>query len=55
LPGGRNIMWSSDYPHGDTTWPNSRESIERSLEGVSAEDRRAIVGGNAKRLYGLGS
>jgi predicted TIM-barrel fold metal-dependent hydrolase len=55
LPGGRNIMWSSDYPHGDTTWPNSRESIERSLEGVSAEERRAIVGGNAKRLYGLGS
>jgi uncharacterized protein len=48
-----NIMWSSDYPHTDTTWPNSRQYLERSFEGVGDEDRRKILAGNAARLYKL--
>jgi len=51
--GVENIMWSSDYPHTDTTWPNSREYIDRNFEGVGEEDRHQIVAGNAARLYHL--
>jgi predicted TIM-barrel fold metal-dependent hydrolase len=53
LKGGRNIMWSSDYPHSSTTWPNSREARERSLKGVPEEEAYRIVAGNALRLYRL--
>ncbi len=48
-----NLMWSSDYPHTDTTFPNSRKYIEETFEGVPAEDRHKIVAGNAAKLYRL--
>ena len=48
-----NIMWSSDYPHTVSTWPNSREIVERDLRGVPEEEKQKIVRGNAARLYGF--
>jgi predicted TIM-barrel fold metal-dependent hydrolase len=46
-------MWATDYPHPDSTWPESQRVIREHFEGVDADDMRAIVGGNAARLYGL--
>jgi predicted TIM-barrel fold metal-dependent hydrolase len=54
-PGGRNIMWSSDYPHSETTFPNSREVIARDFVGVPEDDVRMIVSERARRLYAVGS
>ncbi len=51
--GVSQLMWASDYPHSDSTWPHSQQVIERDFKGISAEDLNAIVGGNAARLYGL--
>ncbi|MGO9057698.1 MAG: amidohydrolase family protein [Candidatus Binataceae bacterium] len=48
-----NIMWSSDYPHTDTTWPNSRKYIEDTFQGVNEEDRHKMLVGNAVKLYKL--
>jgi predicted TIM-barrel fold metal-dependent hydrolase len=53
LPGGRNIMWSTDYPHSESTWPNSVGTIERLFKDVPAEDTYRIVCGTAKELYGI--
>jgi uncharacterized protein len=53
LIGTDNIMWSSDYPHSDSTWPHSREVIAKDFEGVSEADRRKILADNAVGLYGL--
>ncbi|HZR80879.1 MAG TPA: amidohydrolase family protein [Candidatus Binatia bacterium] len=47
------LMWASDYPHGDSTWPRSREVIARDLGDVPDDERRAIVCGNVARLYGI--
>jgi len=50
--GASNVMWASDYPHGDSTWPRSREAIaESALSRLDAGDRRKIVCDNAARLY----
>lgn len=53
LPGGRNIMWSSDYPHSETTFPNSRQVILRDFEGIPADDVRDIICNTARGLFGL--
>ena len=47
------IMWSSDYPHGDSTFPNSREVIEEHMQGVPLAEQRMILHDNAKRTYGF--
>ena len=47
------LMWGSDYPHDEGTFPHSREVIERTFSGISQEDKEKIVGRNAARLYGI--
>lgn len=51
--GVKNCMWSSDFPHGNTTWPNSREVIERDLGGLDPTARRALLRDNVLDLYHL--
>jgi predicted TIM-barrel fold metal-dependent hydrolase len=51
--GADNLMWSSDYPHTDTTWPKSRESIAHDFEGVSQADLVKMTYTNAAKLYGF--
>ncbi len=48
-----NILWSTDYPHPVTSWPDSKSLIERSFAGVPAEEREAILSGNAARVWNL--
>jgi len=55
LPGAKNIMWSSDYPHSETTFPRSREVILRDFKGIPDADTRNIICHTAKKLYGLES
>jgi predicted TIM-barrel fold metal-dependent hydrolase len=47
------LMWASDYPHSDSTWPHSLKVIERDFAGVPESDLRAIVADNAAALYSL--
>lgn len=53
MPGAGNIMWSSDYPHSETTFPNSMDKIEELFAGVPEADKNMIIGGRAKILYNL--
>jgi predicted TIM-barrel fold metal-dependent hydrolase len=48
-----NIMWSTDYPHSDSTWPHSRQALAEHFEGVPPDERALIAGGNAAALYRL--
>ena len=52
--GVKSLMWASDFPHSDSTWPNSRQVIARDFEGVPDDERRMMVADNAAALYGLG-
>ena len=48
------LMWGSDYPHDEGTFPHSREVIARTFKDTPDEETRKIVGGNAAALYGFG-
>jgi predicted TIM-barrel fold metal-dependent hydrolase len=54
LIGLEGIMFGSDYPHTETTFPRSREIMAQRLEGVPEDEQRKIVFDNANALYGLG-
>jgi predicted TIM-barrel fold metal-dependent hydrolase len=45
------LMWSSDYPHGGSDWPNSIRSIHADYSDVPVQERDLILSGNAQRLY----
>ena len=47
------LLWGSDYPHDEGSFPHSQEVIARTFEGLSDEDREKIVFGNAARIYGF--
>jgi predicted TIM-barrel fold metal-dependent hydrolase len=53
LFGENNYMWASDYPHSDSTWPNSRDIIKRNFGSLPAAVTHKIVCENVARLYGL--
>lgn len=50
--GVENMLWSSDYPHHGNDWPYSRRLVADMLYGVPTEERRLMVGGNARRIFG---
>ncbi len=47
------LLWASDYPHPEGTWPHTRETLERIFAGVDPAERALITGGTTARLYGL--
>jgi predicted TIM-barrel fold metal-dependent hydrolase len=49
--GVENIVFESDYPHGDGTWPDTQEVMRKALGHLPAEEIRMIAHENAARLY----
>ncbi len=47
------IMWGSDYPHAEGTWPRTRETLAQVFCNVPEAELDAMLGGNAARLYGF--
>lgn len=47
------LMWASDYPHEDSTWPDSRAVLAQNLAGVPAEEAALIARKNVLSVYNL--
>ena len=47
------IMWGSDYPHPEGTWPHTKRRIHDTFSEVPEEEVRAMLGGTAAKLYGF--
>jgi predicted TIM-barrel fold metal-dependent hydrolase len=45
------ITWEADYPHSDSTWPQSPERLMKSLPGVPDDEINAMTHENAMRHY----
>jgi hypothetical protein len=54
LPGAKNIMWSTDYPHSETTFPESNKWIDRLFAGLSEADKHMIISERARRFFRVG-
>ena len=47
------MMWGSDYPHSESTFPQSRKILAEILAAVPEDEQAKIVGGNTARVYGF--
>ncbi|MCZ6887387.1 MAG: amidohydrolase family protein [Gammaproteobacteria bacterium] len=53
LIGVDNLMWGSDYPHVDSTWPCSLDVLDEIFVDVPDDERAKITRENVKALYGV--
>ena len=51
--GAGSLLWGSDYPPDQGTFPNSQAVIERTFANITAQEKHQIVYDNAARLYGF--
>jgi len=51
--GEDRIVWASDYPHLDASFPGVVDELEEQLAKLPADARDKVRGGNARRLYDL--
>jgi predicted TIM-barrel fold metal-dependent hydrolase len=49
--GVENILVEVDYPHGDTTWPDTQHAIQQTWGHVPPGELRAMCCENAARLF----
>jgi len=48
-----HLLWSTDYPHSGSDWPDSRITIERVFRGVPLADVKKMLHDNCRDLYGV--
>lgn len=51
--GINNIMWGTDYPHPEGSWPKTREKLTTYMRGMPDQEISAILGTNALDCYSL--
>lgn len=51
--GVERIMWGSDYPHLEGSYPYTTEALRITFAGVDQSEVAAMLAGNAARLYGF--
>jgi predicted TIM-barrel fold metal-dependent hydrolase len=53
LPGANNVMWGSDYPHAEGTFPISRKLTDDLFAGLNVSEavKRDVLGLNAAKLF----
>jgi predicted TIM-barrel fold metal-dependent hydrolase len=53
--GTDRVMWSTDFPHNESTYGYSGESLASVVDAVGVDAAVGIVGGNVERYLGLSS
>jgi predicted TIM-barrel fold metal-dependent hydrolase len=48
-----NLMWGSDFPHPEGSWPVTREQMLETFHGLPEDEIAAMLGGNAAEWYGF--
>jgi predicted TIM-barrel fold metal-dependent hydrolase len=53
--GVRCLMWGSDFPHPEGSWPHTAERLGDSFRGLPEDELVRMLGGNAADFYGFDS
>ena len=53
LVGADRIVWGTDYPHPDCTFPGMVKELRDNIAELATDDQARILGQNAVALYGL--
>ncbi|MBM3672242.1 MAG: amidohydrolase [Actinobacteria bacterium] len=53
IGGASHIMWGSDYPHSEGTFPFSEEGIRKTFAGLDAVEVQRMLAGTAAEVYGF--
>jgi hypothetical protein len=48
-----HVMWGSDYPHREGSYPFSRQALRAAFATASPDELRQVLAVNAARVYGL--
>ena len=51
--GPQQMMWGSDYPHPEGSWPHTGTSLIESFKGLPVTDVEEMLGKNALDFYGF--
>jgi len=49
----QRVMWATDFPHSDGTYPHSQHVMHDVTEGMSVSERTDVLFNNAADLYGI--
>ena len=47
------VMWGSDYPHDEGTYPNTRESLRAAFSDWREPELRMVLSENIAKVYGF--
>jgi predicted TIM-barrel fold metal-dependent hydrolase len=47
------LLWGSDYPHLEGTWPHTKERLQQAFASVPRHEVALMLGGNAAKVYGF--
>ena len=48
-----NIMWGTDYPHPEGSWPFTKNQVHTTFDSLPEDEIAKMLGGNAADFYGL--
>jgi predicted TIM-barrel fold metal-dependent hydrolase len=47
------LLWGSDYPHLEGTWPNTMDYLRQTFGDYPESETRALLGTNSAEVYGF--
>jgi predicted TIM-barrel fold metal-dependent hydrolase len=49
----QRLMWANDFPHSDSTWPNSQALLTKHAKDLTEERKNWLLHDNVAGLYGI--
>ena len=51
--GVKTMMWGSDYPHPEGTWPQTQDMMVETFRGLPLDEIATMLGESAADFYGV--